>query len=136
VKDTAADGYSGTSPWTAFPPNGYGLYDMAGNVWQWTSDLYRADTHALAAAQLDNAAYCYNPKGPTHTFAPGNPVPDAPAYVTKGGSFLCSESYCESYRPVARRPVPPDTSLGHLGFRCVMTANQPAAEKSVKGPAE
>jgi formylglycine-generating enzyme len=99
VKDTAADGFSGTNPWTAFPPNGYGLSDITGNVWQWTADTYND---------------------------PANP--DAPRqYVVKGGSFLCNPSYCESYRPTARRGIPPDTGSSHVGFRCVWT---PELQKS------
>jgi formylglycine-generating enzyme len=123
VKDTAEDGYAGTSPWNAFPPNGYGLYDMAGNVWQWTADLYRADVHALAAQQIaeSGAVCCLNPSGPSNSFNPMSAVADAPERVVKGGSFLCNVSYCESYRPTARRGIPPDTASGHVGFRCVMT---------------
>ena len=123
VKDTAADGYAGTSPWNAFPPNGYGLYDMAGNVWQWTADFYRADTHALNIAGMDGE-YCFNPKGPTSSFNPTRDVQDSTERVVKGGSFLCNPSYCESYRPTARRGVPPDTGTGHIGFRCVMAATE------------
>jgi len=126
VKDTAEDGFAGVSPWKAFPPNGYGLYDMAGNVWQWTADFYRVDAHALDAERLARSgdAYCLNPKGPSDSFDPGNIKPDAVERVTKGGSFLCSVSYCESYRPTARRGTPPDTGLGHIGFRCVLTPPQ------------
>jgi formylglycine-generating enzyme required for sulfatase activity len=88
-RQTAEDGFSGTSPVKSFPPNGYGLYDMAGNVWQWTADTYRAAE------------------------AP------APQRVIKGGSFLCHESYCESYRPSARRGMAADTGASHVGFRLV-----------------
>ncbi len=98
VKETAEDGYTGTNPWNAFPANGYGLYDMAGNVWQWTADLY-----------------------PTTTFNGAREVEDSIERVVKGGSFLCNVSYCESYRPTARRGIPPDTGSGHVGFRCAMT---------------
>ncbi len=116
--NTAEDGYAGTSPVESFPPNGYGLYDMAGNVWQWCADFYRGD----AFVQFCGGTCCLNPKGPAETFNPTRDVPNSLEHVTKGGSFLCSASYCESYRPSARRGVPPDTSTAHIGFRCVKSA--------------
>ncbi len=126
-KNTAEDGFVGLAPVKSFPPNGYGLYDMAGNVWQWTSDFYRADAYALTAADQakSGAACCVNPTGPTECFNPTRSVPNAVERVTKGGSFLCNASYCESYRPTARRGTPPDTGTEHIGFRCVMTAPAP-----------
>jgi formylglycine-generating enzyme required for sulfatase activity len=113
--NTAADGFATLAPVKSFPPNGYGLYDMAGNVWQWTADLYRADIH-IQALQL-GATCC---PSPTVCFDPTRSVPDAVERVTKGGSFLCNPAYCESYRPTARRGTPPDTGTEHIGFRCVM----------------
>jgi formylglycine-generating enzyme len=120
--NTAEDGFAGVAPVKSFPPNGYGLYDMAGNVWQWTADLYRADAHTLTILQLNKtgAACCINPTGPTECFNPTRDVPTSIERVTKGGSFLCNPSYCESYRPTARRGTPPDTGTEHIGFRCVM----------------
>jgi formylglycine-generating enzyme required for sulfatase activity len=123
IHDSAADGYARPSPVRAFPSNGYALYDMAGNVWQWTADVYRVDAHALAAAELraSGARCCENPRGPATTYNPTRPVPGAIERVIKGGSFLCHESYCESYRPTARRGTPPDTGSEHVGFRCVVS---------------
>ena len=116
-KNTAEDGFVGTAPIKSFPPNGYGLYDMAGNVWQWCSDWYRPDTFAERA----HGASCSNPAGPAKSWSPSNPFQEE--RVTKGGSFLCHASYCESYRPSARRGTPPDTGMSHIGFRCVKSAH-------------
>jgi sulfatase modifying factor 1 len=115
-RSTAADGFPATSPVRAFPANGYGLFDMAGNVWQWTSDWYRPDAFVERASQ----GLCDNPKGPSTAFDPSDPY--APKRVIKGGSFLCHESYCESYRPSARRGTPADSGASHIGFRVVKNA--------------
>ncbi|MBV9488928.1 MAG: formylglycine-generating enzyme family protein [Verrucomicrobia bacterium] len=116
VHDRGEDGFAGTSPVGAFPANGYGLYDMAGNVWQWCSDWYQADAHPEAASQN----VCRDPAGPAEGYDPVDPY--APKRVVKGGSFLCNPSYCQSYRPSARRGTPPDTGSSHTGFRCVISA--------------
>jgi formylglycine-generating enzyme required for sulfatase activity len=119
VVSPRAGGAVGTSPVGTFPPNGYGLYDMTGNAWQWVADWYRADQFARVArggqSQID-------PQGPTESWDPDDPgVPvDAPKRVTRGGSFLCNEDFCLSYRPSARRGTDPFTSMSHLGFRLVM----------------
>jgi formylglycine-generating enzyme required for sulfatase activity len=127
VKDTGEDGFAGLAPVKAFSANGFGLYDMAGNVWNWTGDIYRADAHTLSLSQLTltGAACCINPTGPATAFNPTHPIAGSMERVIKGGSFLCSESYCESYRPAARRGTPPDTGSEHVGFRCVQTAPKP-----------
>ena len=121
------DGFVGTSPVGSFPANGYGLHDMGGNVWNWCSDLYRADTFAERA---DDQKACCDPRGPETSAGErpmaGDPsppmVPGAERRVTKGGSFLCHPSYCESYRPSARRGTAPDTGSSHVGFRCALDA--------------
>lgn len=130
-ENTADDGFTGVAPVKSFPANGYGLYDMAGNVWNWCSDLYRADMHEDAASR----GLCENPAGPTTTFDPSDPH-NPVKRVTKGGSFLCHVSYCESYRPSARRGTPPDTGSSHVGFRCVMTTEMwDAKKKAAAAPA-
>ena len=110
--DTAADGYKARpSPVGCFPANGYGLHDMAGNVWQWTKDLYRP---GLDPDTRDN------PGGPAPPPAAAPGDPGERRHVIKGGSFLCSPDYCYRYRPAAREAGPDDTGENHIGFRTVM----------------
>ncbi len=113
------DGYERTSPVTAFPPNGYGVYDMIGNVWEWTSDWYSPGHEADA-----DKACCIptNPRGGREdsSYDPCQPEIKIPRKVLKGGSHLCAPNYCRRYRPAARHPEPVDTSTSHVGFRCVV----------------
>jgi len=119
-QNTAEDGFAGAAPVKSFPPNGYGLFDMAGNVWEWCADLYRADAYAQQLGEAGATGVTVNPTGPKRGHDPYNPY--APEVrVQRGGSFLCNDSYCASYRPSARIPGTPDSGLQHLGFRCVMT---------------
>ncbi|MEY2884084.1 MAG: hypothetical protein RL490_1808 [Pseudomonadota bacterium] len=109
------DGWEATAPVGCFPPNGHGLYDMIGNVWEWTDDWFQPG-HAADAAK----ACCVprNPRGPVAgTLDPAAPIPQR---VLKGGSFLCAPSYCQRYRPAARHAESIDTSTCHIGFRCVV----------------
>jgi sulfatase modifying factor 1 len=112
------DGYGRTSPVTAFPPNGYGVCDMIGNVWEWTTDWYSAGYQADA-----DKACCIplNPRGGREdaSYDPCQPAIKIPRKVLKGGSHLCAPNYCRRYRPAARHPEPVDTSTSHVGFRCV-----------------
>jgi formylglycine-generating enzyme required for sulfatase activity len=97
-------GYGRTAPVGSFPANGYGLYDMAGNVWEWTTDWYTDTGRACCAEDSHD---------------PAQPQFRIPRRVVKGGSFLCADSYCRRYRPAARRGQPVDTGMSHIGFRCV-----------------
>lgn len=110
------DGWLRTSPVGAFPPNGYGLVDMIGNVWEWTDDWYRA-RHPEVAPK----ACCIprNPRGGSEAESLEPGLPEIPRKVIKGGSHLCAPNYCRRYRPAARQPETIDTSACHLGFRCV-----------------
>jgi formylglycine-generating enzyme len=114
-RNTAADGFAGTAPVKSFPPNGYGLYDTAGNVWEWCSDWYQRDEYRHRAGK----EVIVNPTGPEQGNDPANP--SMPQRVQRGGSFLCSDVYCWRYRPSARHGCSPDTGMAHVGFRCVMT---------------
>jgi formylglycine-generating enzyme len=102
------------SPVRAFPPNGYGLYDMAGNVWQWCSDWYRHDYYLDLAA---GAKPAHNPQGPPDSFDPAEPR--VAKRVMRGGSYLCTDQYCTAYEAGARGKGAADTGTNHLGFRCV-----------------
>ena len=114
------DGYEGTSPVKSFPPNGYGLYDITGNVWEWTSDWYTTShpddvEHACCVPS--------NPRvgTPEDSYAAADqPGSQIPRKVVKGGSHLCAPNYCLRYRPAARQPQMVETSLSHLGFRCII----------------
>ncbi|TVY99069.1 formylglycine-generating enzyme family protein [Trebonia kvetii] len=111
----------GTSPVASFPPNGYGLYDMAGNVWEWTSDYFAVPSKQGPAAPHG----CCAPPNPRvgcadDSTVPGEPGGHIPRRVIKGGSHLCAPNYCLRYRPAARQGEAVDTSTAHLGFRCVL----------------
>ena len=110
VQNLVQDGYATTAPVMSFPPNRFGLYDMAGNVWEWCADRYRPDAYRTMAAR--------DPQGPATLLDPEDP--SSPVRVLRGGSFLCADCTCKGYRPSARMKSSPDTALFHAGFRCVV----------------
>jgi formylglycine-generating enzyme required for sulfatase activity len=116
-KNTKEDGYATAAPVASFPPNGYGLYDMAGNVWEWTSDWYRHDYYQMLVAQ---GSLTRNPQGPTDSVDPSEP--GVKKKVHKGGSFLCTDQYCARYIAGGRGKGEPDTGTNHVGFRLVRDA--------------
>ena len=112
------DGFVGTSPVKTFPPNGYGLYDMAGNVWEWTSDFFTS-THANGEEHPCCAPRNPRVNSPDQSYGGDGPGAHIPRRVTKGGSHLCAPNYCLRYRPAARQGEAVDTSTAHIGFRCI-----------------
>lgn len=118
-ENTLVDGYERTSPVGTYAANGYGLYDMIGNAWEWTSDWY-SDRKSI---DKSSSACCIlrNPRGGLESGSHDSNDPGAafPRKVLKGGSHLCAENYCRRYRPAARHPQTIDTSTSHIGFRCV-----------------
>jgi sulfatase modifying factor 1 len=112
------DGFEGTSPVKSFPPNGFGLYDMAGNVWEWTSDYFTA----FGSGSEHSCCVPRNPRAtsPQESLVAGQPGAHIPRRVIKGGSHLCAPNYCLRYRPSARQSETIDTSTAHIGFRCVI----------------
>jgi formylglycine-generating enzyme len=113
------DGYEGTSPVGSFPPNGYGCYDMTGNVWEWTCD-YFTPRHAAQAADACCAPRNPRVSSPASSGIAAGPGSHLPRRVIKGGSHLCAPDYCLRYRPAARQGEAIDSATGHLGFRCVI----------------
>ena len=118
-RNTARDGHVRTAPVKSYRPNGFGLYDMAGNVWEWCGDWYERDLYENRAGH----GVVVNPTGPAKALDPRAPF--APQRVQRGGSFLCSDTYCSRYRPSARHGSSPDTGMSHVGFRCAMTRGAP-----------
>ncbi len=119
----ASDGFSRTSPIGTYPANRYGLYDMAGNVWEWTVDWY--GPYSAETGKKEKPSDCcipQNPRGGVREKSFDARMPDfaIPRKVLKGGSFLCADEYCMRYRPAARRPQMVDTGMSHIGFRCVV----------------
>ena len=116
--DTGADAFVGVAAVSQYPANGYGLFDVGGNVWEWTSDWYRPDYYAEQAA----AGVVRNPQGPADAFDPGEP--GVPKKVHRGGSFLCTDQYCSRYAVGTRGKGEVSTGTNHLGFRCVTEAKR------------
>jgi formylglycine-generating enzyme required for sulfatase activity len=114
TRDTGADGYAGIAPVAQYPANKYGLYDMAGNVWQWTSDWYRPDYYQQLATA---GGVTRNPNGPESPNDPSEPT--QPKKVQRGGSFLCTDQYCSRFAVGTRGKGEVSTGTNHLGFRCV-----------------
>ncbi|MDH4141358.1 MAG: formylglycine-generating enzyme family protein [Chloroflexota bacterium] len=125
-KNDASDGYDRTAPVGTYPPNDFGLLDMTGNVWEWTTDWY-VGSHAPG----EEKACCVpdNPRGPEmeDSYDPAQPQFRIPRRVIKGGSFLCADEYCQRYRPAARRPQMVDTGMSHIGFRCIVRGDDRAS---------
>jgi formylglycine-generating enzyme required for sulfatase activity len=118
-QNTLDDKFEGTSPVKTFAPNGYGLYDVAGNVWEWTVDFF-ASSHPDAVEHPCCAPHNPRNLSPDGSYDTGMPGDTIPRRVTKGGSHLCAPNYCHRYRPAARQGEPVDTSTAHIGFRCVV----------------
>jgi len=117
VKDNGEDGFAGIASVAQFPANGFGLYDMAGNVWEWCSDWYRSDYYLQLAS---TGTVTRNPKGPDSPFDPAEPMEKK--RVHRGGSFLCTDQYCTRYMVGTRGKGEVNTGTNHLGFRCVKDA--------------
>jgi formylglycine-generating enzyme len=118
MEDTAEDGHAGTAPVASYPANAYGLYDMAGNVWEWCSDLYRHDHYRQRTA---DGSPIHEPQGPADAHDPMEP--GVRKRVQRGGSFLCTEQYCTRYLLGTRGKNEETSGSDHVGFRCVMDIN-------------
>jgi sulfatase modifying factor 1 len=124
VADNANDGFLGIAPVAQFPANGYGLYDMSGNVWQWCTDWYRSDYYAQLVKGADVAI---NPKGPDTPLDPAEP--EEKKRVHRGGSFLCNDQYCARHIVGTRGKGEVNTATNHLGLRCIKPPSQPLANR-------